>query len=191
MIMAEAPKGHRSKGAIKFVFWAAVAAGLFYYAFHTYNTGQLVAWYYYEAGTDGYAVNADTVKGASKENPAVLQIGAFEKLEGLQAVKVKKGDRLPINANGVITPEQLKKKERAFIEGETIKVIMPAKIREAKGFKYKDTFKHKGIHTNPWAAVWNVALILCLGFALGLTAEGFTDMWGLKLEKIDHFEGAH
>jgi hypothetical protein len=188
MNMAEVSRG---KGAIKFLFWLAVGAGLFYYAFHTYYSGQMVTWYYYEAGTDGYAVNADTLKGATKDKPAVLQIGTFEKLEGLQAVKVKKGDRLPIHANGVITPEQLKKKERAYLEGDVLKVIMPSKVREAKGFKYKDTFKHKGVHTNPWAAVWNVCLILSIGFALGLTAEGFTDMMGYKLEKIDHFEGAH
>jgi hypothetical protein len=181
----------RGKGAIKFLFWGAVAVGLFYYAFHTYNTGQMVAWYYYKANTDGYAINADTFKDATKEKPALLEIGPFEKIEGLQAVKVKKGDRLPINANGIITPEQLKKKERASLEDKFIKVTMPAKIREAKGFKYKDTFKHKGIQTNPWGAVWNVGLILVLGFSLGLLAEGFTDMFGLKLEKIDHFEGAH
>lgn len=186
--MAEVSKG---KGAIKFVFWIAVAVGLFYYAFHAYNSGQLVAWYYYKANTDGYAVNADALKKATKENPAVLTIGSFEKIEGLQAVPVKKGERLPINANGIITKDQLKKGERATLEDKFVKVTVPVKIREAKGFKYKDTFKHKGIQTNPWAAVWNVALILLLGLSLGLTAEGFTDMCGFKLEKIDHFEGAH
>ncbi len=181
----------KGKGAIKFVFWIVVAACLFYYAFHTYYSGQMVAWYYYKANADGYAVNADALKNATKEKPALLAIGSFEKIEGLQAVPVKKGDRLPINANGVITQEQLKKKERAFLDDKVIKVIMPTKIREAKGFKYKDTFKHKGVQTNPWAAVWNVVLILVLGFSLGLTAEGFTDMCGFKLHKIDHFEGAH
>ncbi len=45
--MAEGSKG---RGTIKFVFWLLVAVGLFYYAFHTYNTGQMVAWYYYKAG---------------------------------------------------------------------------------------------------------------------------------------------
>ncbi len=186
--MAEASKG---RGTIKFVFWLLVAAGLYYYAFHTYNTGQMVAWYYYKAATDGYAVNADTLKNATKEKPALVQIGPFEKIEGLQAVPVKKGDRLPVNANGVITPEQLKKGERATLEDKIIKVTMPVKIREAKGFKYKDSFKHKGIKTNPWAAVWNVGLILLMGLSLGLTAEGFTDMCGFKLEKIDHSGAIH
>ncbi|MBI5605724.1 MAG: hypothetical protein HY879_20515 [Deltaproteobacteria bacterium] len=186
--MAEASRG---KGAIKFIFWGVVAAGLFYYAFHTYNTGQMVAWYYYKSNAEGYAVNADNLKNATKGKPALLEIGSFEKIEGLQAVPVKKGDRLPINANGIITKEQLKKGERATVEDKFVKVTVPVKIREAKGFKYKDTFKHKGIQTNPWAAAWNVGLILVLGFSLGLLAEGFTDMFGLKLEKIDHFEGAH
>ena len=160
-------EGSKTKGAIKFLFWLLVAAGLFYYAFHTYNTGQLVSWYYYKAGTDGYAVNADTMKNATKGKPALLEIGSFQKIEGLQAVPVKKGDRLPVNANGVITPEQLKKKERASLEDKFIKVTIPVKIREAKGFKYKDSFKHKGIQTNPWAAVWNVGLILVLGLSSG------------------------
>ena len=92
------------------------------------------------------------LKNANKEKPALVQIGPFEKIEGLQAVPVKKGDRLPVNANGIITPEQLKKGERATLEDKIIKVTMPVKIKEAKGFKYKDTFKHKGIQTNPWAA---------------------------------------
>jgi hypothetical protein len=186
--MAEASRG---KGAVKFIFWGAVAVGLFYYAFHTYNTGQMVSWYYYKASAEGYAVNADNLKDANKEKPAMLAIGSFPTIEGLQAVPVKKGDRLPVHANGIITKEQLKKGERATLEENFIKVTVPIKIREAKGFKYKDSFKHKGIQTNPWAAVWNVALILVLGFSLGLLAEGFTDMFGLKLEKIDHFEGAH
>ena len=92
-------EGSKTRGAIKFVFWGVVAAGLFYYAFHTYNTGQLVSWYYYKANENGYAVNADVLKGANKEKPAVLAIGAFQTIEGLQAVPVKKGDRLPVHAN--------------------------------------------------------------------------------------------
>ena len=186
--MAEASK---TRGTIKFFFWIIVAAGLFYYAFHTYNSGQMVSWYYYKAAIDGYAVNADNLKNATQENPAMVQIGPFEKIDGLQAVPVKKGDRLPVNANGLITPDQLKKKERAVLEDKFIKVIMPVKIKEAKGFKYKDTFKHKGVKTNPWAAVWNVVMILVIGLSLGLTAEGFTDMCGFKLEKIDHHGATH
>ncbi|MBI4765549.1 MAG: hypothetical protein HY787_13255 [Deltaproteobacteria bacterium] len=181
----------RKRGTIKFLFWFVVAVGLFYYAFHSYNTGQLISWYYYKAGTDGYAVNADTLKNATKENPALVQIGPFEKIEGLQAVPVKKGDRLPINANGIISSEQMKKGDQAVLEDKIIKVTVPVKIKESKGFKYKDSFKHKGVKTNPWAAVWNVVLIILIGLSLGLTAEGFTDMWGLKLEKIDHSGAIH
>jgi hypothetical protein len=182
---------NKGRGAVKFLFWLAVGVGLFYYAFHTYYSGQMVSWYYYKAKSDGYAVNADALKGYSKEKPALLAIGSFEKIDGLQAVPVKKGDRLPGNANGIISQAQLKKGERVLLEDRFLKVLVPMKIREAKGFKYKDTYKHKEVQTNPWSGVWNVLMILAIGFALGLTAEGFTDMMGYKLEKIDHFEGAH
>ena len=181
--MAEVSKG---RGTIKFLFWMAVAAGLFYYAFHTYNTGQLVSWYYYKAATDGYAVRAQAFRDASKEKPARLEIGSFERIEGLQAVPVKKGDRLPVNANGIISAEVLKKGKRAMVEDKFIKVTMPVEIKDARGFKFKDSFMHKGIQTNPWAGVWNVVLVALLGLSLGLLAEGFTDMVGIKLSKIDH-----
>ena len=59
-------------------------------------------------------------------------------------------------------------------------------MKEAKGFKFKDTFKHKGVETWPWSGVWNVLIVALLGLSLGLMAEGFTDMLGLKLEKIQH-----
>jgi hypothetical protein len=183
MVMAEGSKG---KGLIKFLFWGAFSVGLFYYAFHTYNTGQLVSWYYYKAATDGYAVRAEALKDASKEKPAQLEIGSFEKIEGLQAVPVKKGDRLPVNANGIISAEVLKKGKRATVEDKFVKVTMPVEIKDARGFKYKDSFMHKGIQTNPWAGAWNVGLIALLGLGLGLLAEGFTDMMGIKLSKIDH-----
>ena len=181
--MAEGSKG---KGVVKFLFWGAVAIGLFYYAFHSYNTGLLTSWYYYKAGTDGYAVHAEAIRDASKEKPAQLEIGSFEKIEGLQAVPVKKGDRLPVNANGVISNEVLKKGKRATVEDKFIKVTMPVEIKEARGFKYKDSFMHKGVQTNPWSGVWNVCLVALLGLTLGLLAEGFTDMIGIKLSKIDH-----
>jgi len=40
-----------------------------------------------------------------------------------------------------------------------------------------------------WGAAWNVAMTLGIGLALGFMAEGFTDLLGIKLEKIRHFEG--
>lgn len=176
----------KTKGTIKFVFWLAVSVGLFYYALHSYNTGQMISWYYYKAKSDGYAVHAGYFKNATKENPAMLQIVKSDKIEGLQAVEVKKGDRLPVNTDGIIEHKVLKEEKRAKLEGETIKVMVASEIKEAKGFKYKDTFKHKGIMTNPWAGVWNVVMVLAIGLALGLMAEGMTDIMGLKLEKIVH-----
>jgi hypothetical protein len=99
---------------------------------------------------------------------------------------VSKGDRLPRNANGVISLAEIKSGKRAVLEGEKVKVTLPWQIKETKGFKYKDTFKHKGIKTNPWAGAWNVLMVLCLGLSLGLLAEGFTDIMGLKIGEIQH-----
>jgi hypothetical protein len=146
----------------------------------------MTEWYYYTAKTDGYAVNANYFMEATKEKPAVLQIGDLKRIEGLQAVPVKKGERLPINTNGVISAEEIKSAKRVAIEGATIKVTVPWEIKETKGFKFKDTFKHKGIRTNPWAGAWNVLMVLLMGFSLGLMAEGLTDLFGMKIEKIHH-----
>lgn len=178
----------KTKGAIKFVFWLAVSVGLFYYAFHSYYSGQMVSWYYYKAGKNGYAVQTSYFRDASKESPAMLEIGSFEAITGLQAVPVKKGDRLPKNTDGIIDEEVLKKAKRATLEGGYIKVTVPKEIKEARGFKYKDSFKHKGVVTNQWSGVWNIGMTLLIGLALGLLAEGFTDVLGLKLDKIKHFE---
>jgi len=176
----------KTTGAIKFVFWFAVSIGLFYYSWWSYSSGQMVSWYYYEAKTDGYAVHSAYFKNATKENPAMLQIGKFDKIEGLQAVEVKKGDRLPKNTDGIIDKKVIKDEKRAKLEGGMLKVMVASEVKDARGFKYKDTFKHKGILTNPWAGAWNVVMILIIGLALGLMAEGFTDIMGLKLDKIVH-----
>jgi len=186
--MAEAS---RARGVIKFFVWAVVGAVLIGYLWVEYYNGTMVSWYYYKAANDGWAINSATFKDASKDKPAILQIGAFEKIEGLQAVPVKKGDRLPVNTNGIIDKQTVQDGKRVALEGNTLKVTAPTQIKESKGFKYKDTFKHKGIETNPWGGVWGVAFVIGLGLCLGLMAEGFTDMCGLKLQKIKHYEGVH
>jgi hypothetical protein len=183
--MAENSKG---RAAFKFVFWTGIVVALFYYVLATYTSGRMVRWYYHSAAADGYAVNANNFMDATKDNPAVLTIGTADAIQGLQAVRVKKGDRLPEHTNGLITDEELGKKKRAFLEGETIKVTVPWEIKEKKGFKFKDTFKHKGVKTYPWAGVWNVVMVLTLGLSLGMMAEGLTDLLGIKLEKIDHHQ---
>jgi hypothetical protein len=176
----------QGRAIFKFGFWLFVSVGMFLYVIQTYRSGTMIHWYYYTAANDGYAVNANTFMAATKQNPAILSITSATRVEGLMAVPVKKGERLPQNINGVISTDELKKGKRAVLEGSTIKVFIPWEIKEAKGFKYKDTFKHKGIKTNPWAGIWNVVVVLILGLALGLLAEGFTDVLGIKLEKIDH-----
>jgi len=179
----------RKRAAIKLAFWTLAAAGLIGVIVQAFVSGKMAAWYYYRAAADGYAVNADAFKDATKASPAALAVGSFDRIDGLVAVPVKKGSRLPANCNGIITSDVVKKAKRASLSGATLTVMVPWEIQDAKGFKFKDTFKHKGIETNPWAAVWNVVMVLALGLSLGFMAEGFTDLLGFKLEKIRHFEG--
>ena len=179
----------RIRGIIKFVFWTAIACVLIAIVVRSHLSGQMASWFYYRASQDGYAINAHVVKDATKAKPAVLEIGQFQRIEGFQAVPVKKGGRLPANANGIISEEVLKRGGRATVEGNQLIVTAPFQIREASGFKFKDGFMHKGIRTNPWSALWNVGMVLGLGLSLGYMAEGFTDLLGIKIEKIRHFEG--
>jgi len=181
--MAEVKRG---KAAFKFCFWLAASVALFGYIIYTYNSGQMIRWYYYTASLDGYAIDANQSMNATKDKPAVLSIRKQDQVDGLVAIPVSKGDRLPKSANGVISLAEVKSGKRAVVQGETIKVTVPWQIKEAKGFKFKDTFKHKGIRTYPWAGIWNVAMVLALGLSLGLVAEGFTDLMGYKIEKIQH-----
>jgi hypothetical protein len=177
---------NRGKAAFKFCFWLAVSVALFGYIIYTYNSGQMIQWYYYTASIDGYAIDANRSMDASKDKPAVLSIRKQDHVDGLVAIPVAKGDRLPRNANGVISQAEVKSGKRAALEGQTVKLMVPWQIKETKGFKFKDTFKHKGIRTNPWAGAWNVAMVLALGISLGLLAEGFTDLVGFKIGKIEH-----
>jgi hypothetical protein len=175
----------RGKAAFKFCFWLVMSVAFFGYIIYTYNSGQMIQWYYYTASLDGYAIDANLSMNATKDT-CHAQHPKQENVDGLVAIPVAKGDRLPKNANGVISQSEVKSGKRAAVEGQTVKLMVPWQIKEAKGFKYKDTFKHKGIRTNPWAGIWNVAMVLCLGLSLGLVAEGFTDLMGYKIEKIQH-----
>jgi hypothetical protein len=179
----------RKRAAIKLAFWTLAAAGLVGVVLEAFVSGRMAAWFYYRAAGDGYAVNADSFRDATSAKPVVLKIERLQTIAGLVAVPVKKGDRLPANANGIVLADVIAKGKRATLDGETLKVMVPWEIQQAKGFKFKDTFKHKGIATNPWAAVWNVVMVLTLGLSLGFMAEGFTDLLGFKLDKIRHFEG--
>lgn len=181
----------RGRAVFKFVFWLSVATGLFVYAWYCHSSGQLAAWFYHEAAANGYAVNADLMKDATPQKPALLAITDTKRIDGLVAVRVKKGDLMPANANGVITDDVVKSGKRVALDGTSLKVKVPWEMKQAKGFKFKDTFKHKGVETYPWGAVWNVVMVIGLGLALGFLAEGFTDMLGMRVEKIKHFEGGH
>ncbi|MEW6529999.1 MAG: hypothetical protein AB1473_04120 [Thermodesulfobacteriota bacterium] len=182
---------HRVRGTIKFIVWTALSVAVCVYFWSEYYNGNLQRQYYYKAKMAGWAVHADAFKDASKEKPAILEIGTFDKIEGLQAVPVKKGDRLPLGTNGIIDEKTVKEGKRVTLEGNTLKVTVPWQIKESKGFKFRDTFMHKGIETDPMGAVEALLFIIALGFCLGSMAEGFTDMIGMKIEKIKHYEGAH
>jgi hypothetical protein len=176
----------RKRGIVKFTFWAIIAACVTIGTVRSYTSGQMVAWFYHRAAESGYAINVNTFKQASKDNPASLRIVGAAEIDGPVAVRVRKGDLLPRNANGVISDQTLAKGKRALVTGSVLKVLVPWEIKEAKGFKFKDSFQHKGIETWPWSGVWNVLIVLLLGISLGLMAEGFTDMLGIRIEKIQH-----
>ena len=180
------PENRKKRGVVKFVFWTVIAAAMISLTVRSYTSGQMAGWFYHRAAVSGYAVNVGYFQNATKSLPAVLQVVTGEAIDGLVAIRVKKGDRLPRNTNGVISDEILAKGRRASVAGSTLQVFVPWEIKEAKGFKYKDRFKHKGIRTWPWAGAWNVLITLLLGLSLGMMAEGFTDMVGIKLEKIQH-----
>lgn len=176
----------RRRGVVKFVFWTVVAAIVMILTVRSYMSGQMAEWFYHRASVSGYAVNADLFKDATKSKPATLQVATGNAIDGLVAIRVEKGDRLPRNSNGVIADQTVAKGRRAVLTGLTLQVLIPWEMKDAKGFKFKDTFKHKGVETWPWCGVWNVIIVVLLGLSLGLMAEGFTDMLGLKLEKIQH-----
>jgi hypothetical protein len=176
----------RKRGVVKFTFWAVVAAIVMTVTIRSYRSGQMAEWFYHRAAVSGYAINADLFKDASPLKPANLQVTTGSEINGLIAVRVAKGDRLPRNTNGVIADDVLAKGTRAVLAGATLQVREPWQMKESKGFKFKDTFKHKGVKTWPWAGVWNVIIVALLGLSLGLMAEGFTDMLGIRIEKIRH-----
>ena len=130
--------------------WAALSVALCVYAVYEHTSGKLDQMYYHSTKSDGYAVNTNEFFTATKEKPALLKIGPADEIKGLMAVPVKKGDRLPKGANGVIDKKTIEEGKRAKVEGDKLVVTVPWQIKETKGFKYKDTFIHKGVVTDPW-----------------------------------------
>jgi len=137
---------------------------------------------------------------ATRENPATLKIVKVDKIAtpqeikerklpfeaGLAAIPVKKGDVLPKGANGVIEMRYIKEQKRLKVEGDVMTVWEPWKWREAKGIMFKDSFKHKAIEPFFWSAFYFPGFMLLIGVSLGLMAEGFTSMMGMKVKKIEH-----
>ena len=138
-----------TRGAIKFIVSAAIVAALIAYLWVEYYNGTLISWYYYQAASDGWAINSDAFKNASKDEPASLEIGSFQKIEGLQAVPVKKGERLPPNTNGVIDEKTVQEGKRVTLEGNTLKVTVPYKLRTTAGFKVQGILQAQGYRNIP------------------------------------------
>jgi hypothetical protein len=176
----------RERAALKFLAWLLVSAALFGYAINEYASGAMLRWYYYQAKADGYAVNARAFAEATPAHPAALQIGAFTRVDGLRAVRVRAGDRLPEGATGVIDADTVRKGMRARLDGDHLLVLVPWEVRESNGFTFRDGFAHKNIRANPLSGVWNLVMVLLMGLSLGLMAEGFTDLLGVRLQKSDH-----
>jgi hypothetical protein len=177
-------KGHRNgRVLIRFGFWALATALVFGFAINSYASGEMVNWFYYRAQVDGYAINDKAFMDATKDKPAYLLIVQKDVISGLEAVRVKAGDLLPRGANGVIDDADLRDGNRVALDSNQIRVMVPIQIKEAKGIAYKDTYKHKGIETNPLSGPWNVAVVILMGFSLGMLAQAFTDYFGLEFKQ--------
>jgi hypothetical protein len=131
---------NKIRALIKFAFWSVLSCAFLCLAFYLHKSGKFAEWFYFRASEDGYAINALSIMDATVEKPIALAVGQFDRIDGDRAVRVRKGDRLPVNANGVITDKVLKESEQAVFEGAYVLVKIPWKMQDAKGFKYKDTF---------------------------------------------------
>ena len=111
----------RHRGIVKFVFWTVVAAVVMTLTVRSYMSGQMAEWFYHRAAASGYAINADLFKDATKSKPATLQVTTGNEINGLVAIRVEKGDRLPRNTNGVIADTTVTKGRRAVLRRRRVK----------------------------------------------------------------------
>jgi hypothetical protein len=179
----------RSRASIKFLFWVVASIVVFAYAITTYRSGEMVHWYYYKAKADGYALNTRRVVDATPQNPATLTVGTFDDVHGPRTVLVKAGEILPQGATGVIDLPTVTAGKRVKLAGDSLTIMIPWRLVEAKGFMYRDEFTHQNVQTNPMSGVWNVLMIGAIGLCLGYLAESITDLFGFKFKKIDHTVG--
>src|SRR5512143_798004 len=103
----------QKRGVVKFAFWTVIAATVIGFTVRSYTSGQMAEWFYHRAAVSGYAVNVDQLQNASQGQPAVLRVVHDRQIDGLVAVRVEAGDRLPRNTTGVISDETLAKGRRA------------------------------------------------------------------------------
>ncbi len=182
--------GSRWQSTAKALCWSTIAGLLIWTVVRAHASGQMAAWFYYRAAYDGYAIDADAVMRATPEHPAVLALSTSHRIEAATAVRVRKGDRLPAGATGVVGDDEIRKGKRARLAGSALEVTVPWLATQQAGFRFRDTFRHKGVEPNPWVGVWNLAMTLGIGLSLGLAAQGLTDLFGLRLAPIRHAAGS-
>ncbi|MHB1132958.1 MAG: hypothetical protein ACYC4L_11275 [Chloroflexota bacterium] len=174
---------HIKRTMVRLVFWAVAAALIFAFVVNSYTSGEMVNWFYYRASLDGYAIDDRAFMDATTEQPAFVTIVQQDFISGPQAVRVRAGDLMPRGANGVIADAEVQDGKRVALEGNRIKVMVPTQLKEAKGITYKDTYKHKGIQTNPLSGPWNVLVVLTMGLTMGMLAQALTDLFGLEFKQ--------
>lgn len=179
-------KNSRARALIKLAFWAIATAVVFGFAIYTYTSGQMASMYFHKAKADGYAINERTFADATVEKPITLKVETVSEITGPQAIPVKRGDVLPRNATGVIETSVVQEGRRVALENGNLKVMIPTEVVTSKGFSTKETFRHKNIETNPISGVWNLLVVLGMGLCLGVLAESFTDVLGIKVSKAAH-----
>jgi hypothetical protein len=176
-----AARARRGRAALRLLVSGAVAAALIGVVLQSYRSGQMTRWYYHRAAAAGFAVDVTRFAAATPAAPVALAITAAPVADRPFAVRVQPGDRLPPGANGVITDAVLAAGRRAHRAGERLVVTRPFEIQTARGFRFKAGFRHQGIRPYPWAALWNLAVVLGLGLGCGLFAEALTDLLGLRV----------
>jgi len=179
-------KNSRVRAFVKLGFWTVATALVFAFAIYTYSSGQMASMYFHKAKANGYAINERSFANATVENPVALKVENVSEITGPQAVPVKQGDVLPKNATGVIDEGVVKEARRVALENGQLKVMIPTEVVSSKGLTTIETFRLKNIETNPAGGVWNLLVVMSMGLCLGLLAESFTDVLGIKVSKASH-----
>jgi len=175
---------NRGKAAFKFCFWLVVSIALFAYVIHTYNSGQMIQWYYYTARSMVTPVNANGFMNATKEKPSCSVSGSRTRWTVWWRSRCPRGTGCQeCEWRHFPDRNQIGKKGRPG--GEKVKVTVPWQIKETKGSstrtpsstRHQDQSLGRGLECGHGAPPGAVTRLL---------AEGLTDIMGLKIGKIQH-----